>query len=315
MGPALLVAAVLGGAPAETENPVQLRWDSPQGCPDRDAVLRQIERFVPLEHRRAAAPLHAEGRLVAGRRGWSLDLVVRGEGSHMERTLHGDDCRVLTSAAALVIAVMVEPATVLEEVEKSIAPEQHDSPPLREVETPRASPAAVRNRPGGFMAVRGLVTWGGAPRTGGAVALAGGVRFARWRIGVEALLDVPRRAMLSDTEDAGARIGLAAAALRGCHTPGGERVEVPLCAGFEAGAMWATGFGLAQPKTAIVPWGAFILGTGLSITVHRHVALRIDVDGVVPVHRARFVVEDREPVYRPAPLGARAGAAIEVRFP
>jgi hypothetical protein len=308
MGPAILVAAVLGGPPAEAENPVQLRWDSPQGCPDRDAVLRQIERFVPLEHRRAAAPLHAEGHLVAGRHGWSLDLVVRGEGSHMERTLHGDDCKVLASAAALVIAVMVEPATVLEEVEKSIAPE----PPPREVETPR-SPATVR--PGGFMAVRGLVTWGGAPRTGGAVVIAGGVRFARWRIGVEALLDVPRRAMLSDAEDAGARIGLAAAALRGCHTPGGERVEVPLCAGFEAGAMWATGFGLAQSETAIVPWGAFILGTGLSVAVHRHVALRIDVDGVVPVNRVRFVVEDREAVYRPAPLGARAGAAIEVRFP
>jgi hypothetical protein len=108
---------------------------------------------------------------------------------------------------------------------------------------------------------------------------------------------------------------MAGAGLRGCFTPGTPRVEVPLCGGFEVGAMWGRGVGLADPKTAIVPWGAFVLGSGLAFVVHRLVALRIDIEGVVPVRRARFVVEDRGAVHRPAPVGARAGAAVELRLP
>jgi hypothetical protein len=312
---AVLLAAAVLGTPAELEAPVQLRWESPPGCPDRAAVMEQIERFVPMEHREGAAPLHAEGTLVADGRGWSLDLVVRGEGSHMERTLRGDDCRVLASAAALVVAVMVEPAGVLEEVESVGTPEPARAPPAPELDVNTASATSEpRAAPGGFLAARGLLSWGGAPGIGAAVAVGGGLRFPRWRIGLEALLDVPRRATLADV-DAGARIGLAAAALRGCYTPGAGRIEVPLCAGFDAGAMWGRGFGLAQAKQAVAPWGAFVLGTGLAIVLHRRVALRIDAEGVVSLRRPRFVVEDRGALHRPAPVGARAGAALELRLP
>jgi hypothetical protein len=306
-----LLAVVLGLGPTET--PVQLHWEAPVGCPDADAVMRQIDRFVPVEQRDGAAPLRAEGRLHSERDGFRLHLVVRGDAGYMERTLEGDDCTVLASAAALVVAVMVEPATVLEEVESTAAEPQAVTLAPPSDERPERS-APPTSRPGGFVAARGLFSWGGAPGAGGAVALGGGIRFARWRIVLEALIDLPRHAWLEDA-DAGARIGLGTAALRGCHTPGGERVEVPLCAGFEAGAMWARGFGLAEPRNAVVPWGAFALGTGLAVIVHRRVAVRMDVEGVVPMRRPRFVIEDRGAVYRPAPIGARAGAALEIRFP
>lgn len=319
MGSVLLVAFALGIGPSEPEVPVELDWEAPPGCPDRDDVLAQVERFVPPEHRVGAATLHAMGRLRAEGRAWSLELVVRGEGSRMERTLRGDHCGVLASAAALVVAVMVEPAAVLEEVE-AIA---NVEPPAREPEVlppdPIDPPPESAARPGGFVAARGLVSWGAVPGVGGVVALGGGLRFGRWRVGLEALFDTPRRAILADEDaaaaGAGARIAMAGAGLRGCYSPGAKRVEVPLCGGFEAGALWATGVGLAQPKTAVSAWGAFVLGSGLAIVVHPRLALRLDVEGVVPLRRPRFVVEDRGVVYRPAPIGARAGAAIELRLP
>lgn len=323
---ALALAAHLGWAPTEAALPVELEWDAPTACPDRVDVLAEVERFVAPEHRLQAAPLRVQAHVTSDEETWVLELVVAAEGGHMQRTLRGDDCKVLASAAALVMAVMVEPSGVLEEVDPGPIEETQEptpEPTPRAPTTPRTpttptkppAPSGSRQPLRGFVGARGLLTWGAAPGVGGAVALSGGVLIGRVRVGIDALVDVPRTATIESAEDAGARIGLAAAGLRGCYAPGSQRVEVPLCGGLEAGAIWGKGFGLARPKTAVAPWVAVVLETGLSVVLHSRVALRILAEGVVPLRRPQFVVDDRGAVHQPARVGARAGAAIELRLP
>ncbi len=107
---ALLSAwAVLAGPP---EPGLSVQWDAPAGCPDGAVVRARVVRLVGEEAaRKARLTARAAVRAEGGR--WALELELAGETGAGKRSLSAGRCEELAGAAALVIAIAVDPRAVL----------------------------------------------------------------------------------------------------------------------------------------------------------------------------------------------------------
>lgn len=114
-----LAALLLLLAPAEG---LRLDWQAPAGCPDGEALRARVVDLVGAEATRQTS-LGARAR-VKGRAGrWTLELALEREGGEDRRTLSDPDCRALSEAAALVLAVAIDPQV------RFSGPVPEDSPP------------------------------------------------------------------------------------------------------------------------------------------------------------------------------------------
>ncbi|AGP34659.1 hypothetical protein [Sorangium cellulosum] len=108
---ALIVAAGLlparaRAAPAEPRT-IDLRWEAPDGCPPADEVRSEIDRLLGTSAQRQ--PIAVE--IAVARRGGArlrLDLRIRAPVPG-ERAIHGDDCPAMARAAALIVAMSIDP--------------------------------------------------------------------------------------------------------------------------------------------------------------------------------------------------------------
>jgi hypothetical protein len=105
----------------------------------------------------------------------------------------------------------------------------------------------------------------------------------------------------------GARVGLWTAGARGCRAV----AVLALCAGGELGRMVGRGMDLPGERAGAATWGAL---TG-SVWVRRALgpaALVGGVEGLVPVSRPRFELDDETLLYRPDPVAGRVMLGVEL---
>ncbi|MCA9691458.1 MAG: hypothetical protein KC636_17775, partial [Myxococcales bacterium] len=109
---------VWGPPAAPTSTPVAaptwtLAWSAPAECPDaarvRDEVTRMLGGAVDLGDR----SLHAEAAVTAVDAGWRLDLRLTGSHAEGARAIESASCEELADAAALVIAIAIDPERMM----------------------------------------------------------------------------------------------------------------------------------------------------------------------------------------------------------
>lgn len=353
--PALLAALSFVAAPARpTKNTIEVRWHAPPTCPDEASVRAAIERLVgrPLAKIRDRRLSLIATVYPAGAE-WSLTIYTVAADGTQERTLrYSHGCALLAEAAAVLIAMTIDPqvlgrldAATLKLVTEApeASPEAPADPPAdppAPVPTPTAEPplgpspappvapvATVANPaastpPGpriksrGAVRLAGSLGWGDLPSIGGGLGLALALRRGRFQAEISGggwflrsvKLDLPGSSgAMFDLWSLGARAGYVARA--------GRRLEVPLLLGLEAGQIHVRGVRLVEAGNDRTPWVAVVFSPGLSIVVHKLLAVVIGLDLVVPATRPRFVVENVGEIFRPSPIGLRGTLGLEFRFP
>ena len=93
--------AEAAGGPAR----LALEWQAPPRCPDRVALLADVEGLLAHARNEGNERLHARGTIAASRVGYTLKLEVDGA----RRELEGGSCEDLARAAALLIALVLNP--------------------------------------------------------------------------------------------------------------------------------------------------------------------------------------------------------------
>lgn len=350
----LLAAALvahLDTAPAGGGRPVDLRWDAPKRCPDEAALREQVDEILGGT---LTQPRSRQLSVIAVVRDERETLALRvfavTEAGTRERALRYDrDCGLLTRAAAVVIAITIDPAsigrlgpdalTLLEppkpdegpplsvpveerapaEVPAEAPPEVSPEPePAPRAETPPvpATPKVSPWRPRGGLRVLGGLGVGELPGVGGGVSGAVALIFRHLRIEVVASLWPARRLRLVGVDgDIGADFLLWSLGPRLCGLLHPHRlIEVPLCAGAEAGQVHVTGVGLQNSQRARVPWVAGVFAPSVVVVPRRRMALWLGPELVVP-SRATYSVEEVGPVFRAQPVAGRLMGGIELRFP
>lgn len=353
---AALIVAVLAQAPPEPG--LGLRWEAPPGCPTGEEVRARVARLVG-EEAVLKTRLVARGVVRADAGAWALDLELAGETGGGRRALRSGRCEGLLGAAALVIAIAVDPQAALAggpaegpagvvppppraaaedlptavpveetgsegQVEPAPAPASGPAPgPVfvdgqedRAKEAGQEAPAAAPARaPGVRVGVRLAGGVGFArllPGPSGAASLAISARGRGWRAELGGLYLPP---VAGGSAAIGGVFQAGAVELRGCPALTRGRIELPLCAGLQLGAMQGSGRGTGFESTRVARalWLAGTLGAALAWRPRERVGLWLQVDAVVVLIRPRFETAAGRVVHEASRFGGQALAGIELR--
>lgn len=324
------------GAPADV-----LRWTAPPGCPTQPQVRAAVERYVgrPLAQEAVAAAATVDGNLADGFR---LQLVVTHDGDSDARVLRDTKCALLADAAALVVAMAIDPSATAR-VMATDQPTVRDAPELdpheAEVETDRGSGPVAPERPeviverarsrcapgpsligsdsGGlrpacFAVGLGLpLQLGPLPRFGPGIAGQAALLWPRLRLELGGAFFFQQDKRLDDGRGVNARLGLGHA--RACARLGTRRLEFPLCGGLEAGTMYGEGVRFMPSKTDRIPWLGALADVGAAWSPRAWVALGAQAGVVTPLARYRLRAADLT-VHEAQPVGLRLSLHVEARF-
>lgn len=92
---------------------VSLRWNAPESCPDDAQLIGAVEGFLGQRLAQAREQeLTANINVQGGEEGYSAKLTFVGPQGSNERFLEHPDCSKLMAAAALVVALAIDPERV-----------------------------------------------------------------------------------------------------------------------------------------------------------------------------------------------------------
>lgn len=252
------------------------------------------------------------------------------EGQREIREVEGPDCNALVDAAALMIAITLDPLHVpppepvppsesmpqppepeLPEPERPPEPElEFDAEPPTRVDAPVVSETSPTPTAPPVRMWLGLVAGGelGAiPRGTGGIRPSIHVTRGRFEAQVTGDYWIRRRTRAQPTGE-GVAVELGVAALRGCGRIRRRRLTIPLCGGVEAGAMRGAGFGLRNVRSDIQPWVAGLASAGGRFRVSPRISLSVLAELFVSVVRPRFDAQAGDELlvlHEPSPVGGR----------
>lgn len=337
-----LLGMLLVIAPADEPSRVEVHWDAPPECPDATKVRAMIDALVGGEADiRASGYVVMQARLARADEQWSMDFRIETTTGARIRRWTAATCEELTEIAAVVTAVTMDSALAADALEPAtdVAAEPQIAAPGKPTSKPATAPPRVATRsaeparvpakpraqaraqahakersaiPEGAILAGGALEYGALPGVAGGFAGAFALAWPHARMEVGAAGWLPRSQRLSGTE-ARAEVGLWHVDARGCGVPKVRRVEFPLCAGVEVGAMVGRGRGLAVTMRRRLPWVAAEAGAMMVARVTPHVAIVATGRLVIPLLRPGFEL-DGEVVHRAARFAFVGVLGIEGRW-
>jgi hypothetical protein len=275
-------------APAPAPPELALTWQAPPGCPTAVEVEARFVRLLGGEARLPSGKhIEASGLVRSSSSDhWSVELATVLEGAVGRRTFAGDSCASVSSAAALILALMIDPAAAERAL---LAPPAPTSAP-----PPAPAPADVIVRaapPPAPRALRGLArVFGGGvvgllPSAAPAAGFALGAR--RHRLLAELSFAAAGTQRVTATNDASGDFSLLVAGARACGALGGRVVVWHLCAGGELERL--TGKGLSMPtKTETILMGAGTGGLLVTVPLGARAGLSLDAVGALRPYHPTF---------------------------
>jgi hypothetical protein len=329
-----------------TPHDIAVTWRGVEGCEERGFTDSLAGYLAGSTRQRTVAVTVAVERIAATR--WAATLELSTGGVTSTRRLTGSSCAELSSAAAFITAVLVDPGTlgraepgaapappvlvpepapaiVPETVTPAIVPETVAPAIVPETVAPAIVPEIVAPAPvtpapakpralAGFVRVAGGFEALGLPKIGAQVAGAGGLLGRRWRAELTGSYRAPTTAYSTIDPQAGARVGLWTVGARGCGVLRPARLEVLLCGAVEAGQVIGEGVGFMGGRRDRFAWLAGAVGPALAWAPRRWLALWLGVELAVPVLGGEFEARGLGRLYRIAPASLRAGLGVEARF-
>ena len=328
--PELFAALTLALAPPAAAGEL-LRWDAPASCPSRAALEQAVAADLgrPLTTGDAEAVSAGASARRRGDRRWELALTIEPrDAPAVARTVVAERCELLVEAAALMIAVAIDPDLFAEPVlaaeptsrepqdiplEVPVSrklPEVHDAPAPR----PRPTPPATRSLRAAVSLAAGLDV-GALPRPAPGFLLRLGLLARRVRAEVGAGHWLEQSARVAGSAGGG-DVRLTAAQLAVCPRFALRKLELPVCAGLELGAMRGEGVGVTVPTVDRVFWLAVLADARVQWVPVPRLALGLQLGLAAPLLSARFRLRGLDQdVHKAAPVAFRGLFAIELRFP
>jgi hypothetical protein len=318
----LWVAAVLCVATSARAERVALRWIAPEVCPDDGEMRRDVEQLLgrPLEWA-SSEQLTVRGEVARSGATWIVHLELAAPEGTRTRELTGQSCAEVSAAAALVIALAVDPAVetgTTEPAPPRAAPEATTHADTSEPPAPARPSRPHRTRkpkpagPAWTVGASGSIDARSLPAPAPGVEVKGAARWPslRMELGL-AYYPGQRRELRSG---AGGEFDLTFVSLRGCPQIRVGRIESALCLESDLGVLAGSGVGVRDAADGSSPW--WTLGGGLHVGWWVTPALLLTTGGDVLgiLSRDEFVLARVGLVYRPPAVTARWTLGAEVRL-
>lgn len=319
----LAVAVTSRVALAQPLNPIdagqfRLSWVAPSGCPQAEVAATRIHLLLGGGKVSASSQVldvkAVLSELPSGE--FRLDLELVENNQTRQRSVEAKTCAEVAEAGSLIVALALDPQ-LEKDSPREDSPRDSARPPVigeialqhpppqpigaRPIVDARASPkqTTAHNRShsqrygrfgAGFAAVleRGsLPDWG----LGAEVSLHG--RWQAFRLELGGSWLPPRRELATGTATAGGFVQLLSVDTRGCWLLAShQRLDAAACLAFELGRRRAEGFGAVRNGSGNANWLAPGLGFLLSYRLRRALAWRTRFEGLIPLQRSEFIVEN-----------------------
>jgi hypothetical protein len=316
---AVLALATLGNARlvhADQAGALTFSWQAPAGCPSRGQVSGEIARLLGGEIRVPQDGDITARAVVEHGLTWSLAMDTELAGRPGRRSLEAASCQDLANAAALIVALMIDPEAV---AAHATTPQPVAVPPQPMDESPATDPAP-ESRPRAveyLVGIHAAGSYGTLPSLD--VGLGGGIGLQgrRWRAELRGTYGLRRdqKAMAVSPAGSYGQFNFVAAALAACINLGPQGFAFGPCGDAEFGVISAKGVGVSQSLPASTLWSALGAGGYAAVSLGHHLGLPLHVDVLAPLRRSEFVFKN-EPnrVFQAPAVGVRVSAGIELRF-
>jgi hypothetical protein len=251
-----------------------------------------------------------------------LHLSSRFEGKSGERTLKGVSCKSVVDAAALTLALMLNPDAA---PQQETAPREEAAPPPQGPEASEARPKTPAPRSAAPVADRSSEPapsapwpkWGGVFGHGGIrlgaleqpameLALGGSFGWGPFATWLDASYLPSQRHGLVGQPSAGGRLWVASTGASLGYLGRAGVLHVGPSFGAEFSRLSGRGAGISDPRRGTVYWTSLRLGAEAALPLTTSLKLEGRVQGLLPLARPAVFVEDLGRLQRPARLGLRA---------
>lgn len=318
--------------------PIQVSVPETPGCPRGERVARDIEVLMGSP---PAAPLDVLIEIRNEVDGVVAELAYTVREQWRTRSIPGPDCATVVNAAAVVVAVDVEPLGVARSVKAEPSLQRPQDPGFRTpavlqvndvevgpepVAEPQTAPSRTTvsqrsppTRPDRRLRIsafaRGGATVGALPRTWGWVG--GGLGFGVRSLGVEVFgqHQFAQRIGHAEAPRSGADVSLSSGGVAGCWLPRRGAFTAGLCISGEAGAATAGGEGLVRKRETTRAWAAVGPGVRALWTPGNGLRLGVALDVPISLVQPVFIIDDFEaPLARVGAMAVRVGLSIGFTF-
>ena len=327
----------LGAFAADAPARVSLRWNAPDACPDDSEAVRNVEGFLGQrlsESREQQLGVSVDVQGTA--HGFSAKLVFASPRGAEQRNLEHPDCSKLMEAAALLVALAIDPERVQARQDTArasddvlardgkaapepatAAPEPPAAPPPAAPLPPAFGPAplrpkALRSSLRPTMAMSAFAGRGPLPTLAPGFTGELGLRYAWFRATAIGCYWAPANAGIEGLPGSSVRLTLASAGARACGVRRAGAWAVGGCLGADLSQLSGSGEGVDNARTRSEAFASMSLGANLAY-VRTALAPLLGVELSRTLSRPRFgVLEgDREhDAFQPAPWGLLASLGL-----
>jgi hypothetical protein len=280
---------------APNQSALELEWRAPSGCPDRAEIEARVA--ARLEPRPASRePLHASARIEPSTDGYHLQLQT----DQGQRNLTARDCRELAAAAALILALLIDPEA---------AGDAADA----ERETPAESSRRKRHM---WILIRPELVGdiGTLPALAVGPGLSLGVRVLATSVEIAGSYLPAQSVHPTDRDTPLAELRVLAAAIGACQALT-RAPELSPCLHFEYGRLTGQGDpSLSSPRSAAGAWALLLAGVRLGAELTQWVHASLELSLGLPLLGATFTVNSVGPVHETADVVGRLRAGLEIRL-
>jgi hypothetical protein len=312
---AALLAASLAGRTVRAQEGFDLSWQAPSACPQDLSFLRRVEAFLGRRLPQGSARALLVDARVTGddAQGYVAALSFKDARGSTQRELTHPDCTKLTEAAALLVALVIDPERVKTIQEQGSAPSppapsepatpaEEPAPPAKAalpapvpaepVRRPESLPSRGSSSSGGprFSAgVSGLVATGLLPSAAAGVGAELVLSLSGFEAGLGGRYWFPRSAAVPLTAAANVDVSVATATLRVCGVPRSGQWSFAACARADLGDMMGRGEGVDNARARHDSYGALGAAVSAGYSIGR-VSPVVGTELLVLVGRPRFGV-------------------------
>lgn len=285
----------------------RLNWSAPAECPSDTEVRQELQRLLGASTASPDGRVDATARISAVKGGFELEIALGQDDQLRTRRLAAPHCEELAHAAALIVALAVDPSLTtaggdkLSEVVAAPCP----APPAATKATPPGPaprcpvcPGCAALTPDWHTAVLLAVSssYGELPRTLPRVSIGAAYRAdPHW---LELSLSGAFASTGFRSDGRGASFWQWYATPRYCVQARFGTTRVGPCASTEVGLIKAAGFGVEQPRTQRTWWVAPGLGLQADWRLRSGVQLLVGGDLLIAATRTRFELDSKQ-LFRP----------------
>ena len=303
---------------------LDLHYEAPESCPRASDFSAAVSRLLGGSERLSRNLKARVAVRSVAHDDFKLTLLTEIDGISGERVIQGRSCSSVADAAALTLALILNPdiETAVDASTVSNARPTHEPrtaairPKAQTTDASQPLPAPKSKQPIRWLGSSAVgLHFGVMPRPGPDISLGLGAAYGRWSLLASGQYALPETVLLSGQDRVGGRLWHGTLMALGCWASAADAPRLGGCVGGAYTRVQGRGKGVTTVRAGATAWFSPTAGIFGDFPLSRHAALRLSGLLLVPLKRPDTHLDELGTVQRPSALTANLQVGVIVQVP